>query len=601
MSIALYHPTNKLFTTEPTSITFHATLGGGSAKDPLDYPVYACFVDNEGNDIDDTEVTVTTKITDKDGSDFSVSMSTTKATDAYGVKIYHKKENSWNVRYFGFSLTYEAAASGSKASVPTFDPVSGTILSKAQNITIASTNAAKIIYTTNGDEPTVGGATTTTINSASGSIMIAGTGTITVKAKGIDDVNAETNLAIANYTIKPANPVILPASSIYTGTTDVSFTQADNIDVYYTTDGTTPTSASTKYNGTPFAITENLTITAIAIDTYGNASDVVTKKFSNTLIQKTDVTVSFNNVFLGVGEGTRIAEKTTVTEEGISFTFDKISGTNWPQGDADLIRMYKNTTLQIAAPAGYAITNITFTAKGDWKDGMTADVGVYSDTKDANNKTYWTGFADEVTFAPGGTHRISTVNVILAKTTNVAITAAGLATLTIDAPLDFTSVDGIEAYIAKENGSKIELEKVNKVPAGTGVLLRSVSGAAKAADVPVATTADDVTGNLFKRGTGAAVATDAGEGKTNYVLAKHGSDIGFYKANGIVVAANKAYLQTTVAAARIDVNFDETTALTLVNSEKRTVNSDIYNLAGQRVANPTKGLYIVNGRKVVVK
>jgi hypothetical protein len=38
-----------------------------------------------------------------------------------------------------------------------------------------------------------------------------------------------------------------------------------------------------------------------------------------------------------------------------------------------------------------------------------------------------------------------------------------------------------------------------------------------------------------------------------------------------------------------------------VNSEKRTVNSDIYDLQGRRIAQPTKGLYIVNGRKVVVR
>jgi len=38
---------------------------------------------------------------------------------------------------------------------------------------------------------------------------------------------------------------------------------------------------------------------------------------------------------------------------------------------------------------------------------------------------------------------------------------------------------------------------------------------------------------------------------------------------------------------------------TLMNSEK--VNSDVYNLAGQKVMNPTKGLYIVNGKKVLKK
>ena len=183
----------------------------------------------------------------------------------------------------------------------------------------------------------------------------------------------------------------------------------------------------------------------------------------------------------------------------------------------------------------------------------------------------------------------------------VEVSAAGLATFASNNKLDFTNVPDLEAYIAKEVSGAIKLTKVNKVAAGTGVLLRALNGTT-AFGVPVTTAdADVTTGNLFVRGTGAAVATDAGEGKTNYVLGKHEGKVGFYKAGGMTVATDKAYLQTTIAAARIDVDFDETTSLTLVNSEKSTVNNEYYNLAGQRVAQPTKGLYIVNGRKVVIK
>ena len=198
-------------------------------------------------------------------------------------------------------------------------------------------------------------------------------------------------------------------------------------------------------------------------------------------------------------------------------------------------------------------------------------------------------------FSKNGVKNLGEINVEIP----VTVSSAGLATFASNSKLDFTNVENLEAYIAKENGTTIELEKVDKVPANTGVLLRAKNSATDF-NVPVTTAvADDVTDNIFVRGTGVAVAT--GEGPYNYVLGKHDGVVGFYKAGGMTVATNKAYLQTTIAAARIDVNFDETTALTLVNSEKRTVNSDVFNLAGQRVANPTKGLYIVNGRKVVVK
>ena len=46
---------------------------------------------------------------------------------------------------------------------------------------------------------------------------------------------------------------------------------------------------------------------------------------------------------------------------------------------------------------------------------------------------------------------------------------------------------------------------------------------------------------------------------------------------------------------------DETTALTLVNSEQGIVNSGVYDLQGRKVSNPSKGLYIRNGKKVVIK
>ena len=50
------------------------------------------------------------------------------------------------------------------------------------------------------------------------------------------------------------------------------------------------------------------------------------------------------------------------------------------------------------------------------------------------------------------------------------------------------------------------------------------------------------------------------------------------------------------------MNFDdETTALTLVNSEQRRVNSEVYDLQGRKVAQPIKGLYIVNGKKFIIK
>lgn len=105
--VGAYHKTNKLFASTPTSVTVKATIGGGDTKDPLGNNVCVCFVDNSGSDIDGSEVVVTTKVEATTGKEYSVSMSTVKAVDAYGIKIYHTKETGYNVRYYSFSVEYE--------------------------------------------------------------------------------------------------------------------------------------------------------------------------------------------------------------------------------------------------------------------------------------------------------------------------------------------------------------------------------------------------------------------------------------------------------------------------------------------------------------
>ena len=82
--------------------------------------------------------------------------------------------------------------------------------------------------------------------------------------------------------------------------------------------------------------------------------------------------------------------------------------------------------------------------------------------------------------------------------------------------------------------------------------------------------------------------------------------VGFYLVkDGESIPSGKAYLTIASGGAPefLGFSFGETTDL----SEKVRVNSEkfatapVYNLNGQRVAQPTKGLYILNGRKVVIK
>ena len=198
----------------------------------------------------------------------------------------------------------------------------------------------------------------------------------------------------------------------------------------------------------------SITASYVGDGTYIASSDT----YVLTVVDSRNIVVAFNNTFLGTTEGGRISEKTTKTVNGVSFIFDKISGTNWPQGDADVIRIYSGTTLEIKAPTGKAIVGITFTAKGDWKSGMSASVGSYSDTKDGDNKTYWTGVTSDVTFTPGGTHRITSVTVSLAKTYTRATTINNWGTICLPYGVtagDFSGADFYEIIGANRTGENI--------------------------------------------------------------------------------------------------------------------------------------------------
>ena len=97
---------------------------------------------------------------------------------------------------------------------------------------------------------------------------------------------------------------------------------------------------------------------------------------------------------------------------------------------------------------------------------------------------------------------------------------------------------------------------------------------------------------------------------TNYYLSKGKEGVGFYKVNGSVkLGANRAYLPLKKGTSGnantryIGFTFDDgaTNIDPLSASDADESNAAYYNLQGQRVDNPTKGLYIKNGKKVVIR
>ena len=159
------------------------------------------------------------------------------------------------------------------------------------------------------------------------------------------------------------------------------------------------------------------------------------------------------------------------------------------------------------------------------------------------------------------------------------------------------NVDGIvTAYGAKYDGSKIVLTPVTEIPANTGVIIEATADTYKVPAINSAVSIAYVNDLLVSDG------TVTGNGSTIYALGKKGGVVGFVKVkSGVTIPAGKAYL-TISAGARDFIGFgdEDVTGVNEVKVQKE-VRGEYYNLNGQRVAQPTKGLYIVNGKKVIVK
>ena len=145
------------------------------------------------------------------------------------------------------------------------------------------------------------------------------------------------------------------------------------------------------------------------------------------------------------------------------------------------------------------------------------------------------------------------------------------------------------------------------IPAGQGALLE---GSGDVTFTPAASALSAPGTNWLKPGTGATVPQTDGAGNINFILTNktvNGSAaaLKFYKVNsaGNTVATGKAYLQIPSAYVGAHEYFwfeDETTGIETAKASQKT-NGEFFNLAGQRVAQPAKGLYIVNGKKVIMK
>jgi hypothetical protein len=215
----------------------------------------------------------------------------------------------------------------------------------------------------------------------------------------------------------------------------------------------------------------------------------------------------------------------------------------------------------------------------------------------------------KATAATGSTYDGETANsniFVLFQGYPVEVPAGEFATFYKDEPLyadPISSADAELYTISSINNDKAVLSSaIETAPSNTPLLVYNNSDEAKTFLLIPADAEPNLSLDVYDGFIGTLTATTiaaSDEDQTNYAL--NGKAFVYVK-YAIPVAANKAWLNISNSNARvINIVFDETTGITNADRTKSTDDS-WYTIDGRKVNAPTKkGVYILNGQKVVVK
>lgn len=492
-------------------------------------------------------------------------------------------------------VTYGDGSTSTLAK-PTFDPEEGEV---AYNTTInILSDAYTVVYTTNGQTPSwndnVG-----TVYSDKQKPVVTSDVTIKAIAVAIDGDNVtESDVATATYTVKrPAAPTFSPAAgAVEAGTTVTISGRPDKGYIIYTTDGTDPDYDAN--NGTHFTdgdvitINSAMTIKAIAVDSHGFSSAIVTAKYTLTVVDPNANDGSFEKpytvaeVIEGTATGSGIYVKGYIVGEYVGK--DTAPRTSGFSGNTNFALADEFTT---SPTAGGSIP-----VQLDKNSGLQEPWGLKSNAGRVTYEVILKGNA-ETYFSVNG---IKGTSEVTATGIYATIATSGKSSYCAADALEL--VDGVKAYAVTRvtSTSATMKELTGSIPANTGVMLVGTGGEGYTLPIASEGTADASDNLLVGTANGTTVAEAEG---TTYLALSQGE---FVKMNPGTIKAHKAYLPVESSIlgenSKLALSFEDgnATAINEVNTDDRKDDA-FYNLNGMRVFAPQKGIYILNGKKVIVK
>ena len=500
-----------------------------------------------------------------------------------------------------------------KVATPIFDPEAGEVAAGTTVTISTTTEDATIYYTTNGDEPTTESTEYTepiTINDD-----------MTIKAIAVKDGMTNSSVATATYTINTTPFVTVAQTAVNVeaagdeGTIEVTYnnmTQDEFVAdvVYCDAEGNDAeydwiiASINEQTNNIDYVISENtsteartayIKVYALYDDDY--FSDIITFTQAGMVVDYAMLPFEY--------DGNATGELPTgLTQEGLGTK----TYANSPKigfdttGDKLVLKINEAPGSLFFDIKGNSFSEGTFTVQTSVDGVEYTELKAYTDLGATQTEIFNLN-ADvryiKWVYTEKVSGNVALGNIKVSADAAVTIGAAKYATFSNNRATNFSET-GITVYTAKVNGNYVTLTEVEDgiVPANTGVVLFSET--ADTYEVPFTTTENSLEDNDLLISDG----TIAGDGSTIFALANKNQGVGFYRvANEVAVPAGTPYL-TIEAAAREFFGFgSETTSINGALSIKNgaSVDAPVYNLNGQRILKPAKGLYIVNGKKAVIK
>ena len=497
-----------------------------------------------------------------------------------------------------------------------------------------------IRFTTDGTDP----ATSETAQEYDPDAPIYLTRPTELKAVALNALGLSSDLVSAQYVVQAENPVLSVAGGLYMSPQTVSISYRDGYTVYYTIDGTDPTTSVTaqEYDpDAPFYFERSSELSIVAYNATGLASEIISAQYTikNGRNRFYDFRYTSEEDLAFYGE----------EEDGIRYwalnlennsEYRRFTGFLHTEGlkfrcwnyieespSYSYLYWYLNNFMRIGAFNQCLITDLLPDDKIEVLygplDGIQDDSRIGSlyfggatledesqkyiqgapqwvkMTVDEDRTSVWFCegyYMDEngERYAPDVTH-YSGVFAIVVNPMRAQIGEEKFASFVTTGEVDFKAT-GIKAYVVKEiTATSVKLTEIETAPKGTPVV---IEGEADNWLLRPCDFGERISGNLLKSSDGTVVANG-----THFTLAKKENGVGFYKVkDGMTIPEGKVYLTVMVAGTREYLGFDGEDIVTGINQQDsyKTENT-IYTISGMRVKNPTKGLYIRDGKKIFIK